>query len=49
MARLAEAVSMGDNTADEFVLSGKDEIASLTQSFNRMRRSLDNAMKMLES
>ncbi len=49
MARLAEAVSMGDNSEEEYVLTGKDEIASLTQSFNRMRRSLDNAMKMLES
>ena len=28
---------------------GRDEIASLAGSFNRMRRSLANAMKLLES
>jgi HAMP domain-containing protein len=28
---------------------GRDEIASLAESFNRMRRSLANAMKLLES
>ena len=49
MAQLAEAVSMGDSDAPEYVLSGSDEIASLSQSFTRMRRSLDNAMKMLKS
>ncbi len=49
MAEIAEAVSMGDSSRPEYVLEGEDEIASLSSSFNRMRRSLDNAMKMLDS
>jgi protein-histidine pros-kinase len=28
--------------------TGKDEISDLSKSFNRMRRSLEKAMKMLE-
>lgn len=48
MAKAAEAVSMGDTSVPEFAHSGSDEIASLARSFNRMRRSLDSAMKMLE-
>lgn len=48
MAHIAEQVSMGDSSQPEYVHAGSDEIASLSQSFNRMRRSLDNAMKMLE-
>lgn len=48
MAKTAEAVSMGDDTMPEFEYPGSDEVASLSRSFNRMRRSLDSAMKMLE-
>lgn len=48
MAKTAEAVSMGDGSLPEFEYSGSDEVASLSRSFNRMRRSLDGAMKMLE-
>jgi protein-histidine pros-kinase len=39
---------MGEEDVPEYVKPGKDEIASLSASFNRMRRSLENAMKMLE-
>ncbi|MDX2287822.1 MAG: DUF3365 domain-containing protein [Hyphomicrobiaceae bacterium] len=49
MAEIAERVSMGDSSQPEYLHPGSDEIASLSQSFNRMRRSLDNAMKMLET
>lgn len=49
MARIAERVSMGEGDQPEYVHPGSDEIASLSQSFNRMRRSLDNAMKMIET
>lgn len=49
MSKIAEAVSMGDNSQAEYTLQSNDEIGSLSKSFNRMRRSLDNAMKMLES
>ena len=48
MAKTAEAVSMGDSSMPEFEYPGADEVASLSRSFNRMRRSLDSAMKMLE-
>jgi len=48
MSMIAGEVSMGNNDAPEFAESGRDEIASLGQSFNRMRRSLTNAMQMLE-
>jgi protein-histidine pros-kinase len=48
MAKTAEAVSMGDASVAEFEYAGSDEIASLSRSFNRMRRSLDSALKMLE-
>lgn len=48
MAKTAEAVSMGDASVAEFEYPGTDEIASLSRSFNRMRRSLDSAMKMLD-
>lgn len=49
MSKIAEAVSMGDNSQAEYTLQSADEIGSLSRSFNRMRRSLDNAMKMLET
>jgi HAMP domain-containing protein len=48
MAKTAEAVSMGDDSVPEFEYPGSDEVASLSRSFNRMRRSLDSAMKMLD-
>jgi HAMP domain-containing protein len=48
MSAIAGAVSLGDNDAPEFAEQGSDEIASLGQSFNRMRRSLTNAMQMLD-
>jgi protein-histidine pros-kinase len=49
MATTAEKVSMGDASIPEYEYTGKDEVGSLSRSFNRMRRSLDSAMKMLES
>jgi HAMP domain-containing protein len=48
MSAIAAEVSTGNAEAPEFTVKGKDEIASLGQSFNRMRRSLINAMQMLE-
>jgi protein-histidine pros-kinase len=44
----ASEVSLGNLEIPEYQPSGRDEIASLAQSFNRMRRSLVNAMQMLE-
>ena len=43
----ANAVSLGNMDAPEYLVRGRDEIASLAESFNRMRRSLTNALKML--
>jgi HAMP domain-containing protein len=48
MAKIAEAYSMGETSSPEFEYPGSDEVASLSRSFNRMRRSLDLSMKMLD-
>lgn len=48
MSGIASEISLGNMAAPEFEVRGRDEIASLAESFNRMRRSLANAMKMLE-
>ena len=48
MSGIASEISLGNMAAPEFQVRGRDEIASLAESFNRMRRSLANAMKMLE-
>jgi protein-histidine pros-kinase len=49
MSRAADRVSTGDFEIEEFSERGKDEIAVLGASFNRMRRSLQKAMQMIES
>ena len=49
MSTIATEISLGKMDVPEFAERGRDEIASLGASFNRMRRSLANAMKMLES
>jgi HAMP domain-containing protein len=48
ISEMADKVSMGQLDTPEYVRDSNDEIGSLSQSFNRMRRSLQNAMKMLE-
>jgi len=48
MSVVADEISNGNMQAPEIEPRGRDEIASLGASFNRMRRSLENAMKMLE-
>ena len=47
LSSVAHDVSMGKIDVVESEVRGKDEIASLTTSFNRMRRSLTNAIDML--
>jgi protein-histidine pros-kinase len=47
LSRIADEVSLGNLDAPEFTSKGKDEIATLAGSFNRMRTSLVQAMKML--
>jgi HAMP domain-containing protein len=49
MAALAERVSLGKGDVPAFDARGRDEIGVLAQSFNRMRRSLTTAMKLLEA
>jgi HAMP domain-containing protein len=49
MSSIASDVSLGKTGAPEFDDRGRDEIASLAQSFNRMRRSLTNALQLLDT
>jgi protein-histidine pros-kinase len=49
MAAIAERVSVGESSAPEFTASGAAEIATLGRAFTRMRRSLDKALKLLDS
>ncbi len=48
ISAIASAVSLGNMDAPEFTVRARDEIGSLAESFNRMRRSLANALKLLE-
>lgn len=48
LSAMADKISLGDFTVAELPVRGKDEISGLADSFNRMRRSLERAMKMLE-
>lgn len=48
LSKTADLVSKGDFSQPEFTVKGKDEIAEVTSSFNRMYVSLIKAMKMLE-
>jgi HAMP domain-containing protein len=43
----ATDVSLGNMDAPEYRVRGRDEISALGEAFNRMRRSLANALKML--
>jgi HAMP domain-containing protein len=44
----ANEVSLGKMDAPEVILRGRDEISTLAASFNRMRRSLTNALTLIE-
>jgi len=48
MSKAAEQVSMGDLGAPDFHASGRDELSVLAASFDRMRRSVENAMQMID-
>lgn len=49
LATIADEVSLGNMDAPEFQIKGKDEIANLAEAFERMRKSMVQAIKMLES
>jgi protein-histidine pros-kinase len=48
MSKAADKVSTGDFTIPEFTEARRDEIGGLARSFNRMRRSLEQAIRMIE-
>jgi len=48
MARVADEVSLGRLEGEDFETQGKDELSRLGQSFQRMKKSLIHALKMLE-
>jgi protein-histidine pros-kinase len=49
ISALADRISLGDVAAADFVAHSRDEIGSLATALSRMRRSLDQAMRMLEA
>jgi len=48
LSAMADEISIGKLDMPELPATGKDEISILAGSFNRMRRSLERAIKMLE-
>jgi HAMP domain-containing protein len=49
IARVADRVSLGDMSAEQFPPRGAREIASVTRSFAHMRKSLEKALRLLEN
>jgi HAMP domain-containing protein len=49
LAKVADQVSLGEMTAPQFTRGGNDEIGVLALSFSRMRKSMVEALKMLEA
>ena len=48
MAAAADKISVGALDTPELAESGKDEVALLATSFNRMRRSLEKALRLID-
>ncbi len=48
LSHIANAVSLGETGVEDYERKGRDEIATLSNAFARMRRSLDSAMRMLD-
>ena len=48
MSAAADRISTGDLDIGEFEESGHDEVALLAKSFNRMRRSLEKAISLID-
>jgi HAMP domain-containing protein len=47
VSAMADAVSIGEDNVEAYIKPGRDEISSLSVSFNRMRESISRAMAML--
>ena len=48
LAKLVDETSKGQMKTEEIPVSGNDEVSTLARSFNRMHRSLSQAIQMLE-
>lgn len=48
MSLAAEKISTGDLEIPEFSEKGKDEVSMLGKAFNRMRRSLEKAIRLID-
>src|SRR3954468_14780186 len=48
LSHAAEQISKGKLDAEEFPDKGRDEVSQLGQAFNRMRRSLEKAISLIE-
>jgi protein-histidine pros-kinase len=48
MAAAADKISVGALDTPELAEAGKDEVALLAKSFNRMRRSLEKALRLID-
>ena len=48
LSKMADQISMGNFDTPELPASGSDEIAVLGGSFNRMRRSLEKAIALID-
>jgi protein-histidine pros-kinase len=48
MSVAADRISTGDKDIPELAESGRDEVALLARSFNRMRRSLEKAISLID-
>jgi protein-histidine pros-kinase len=49
LSALADRISLGETDAPDFAVTSRDEIGRLGQALSRMRRSLVQAMQMLEN
>jgi protein-histidine pros-kinase len=48
LSRAADHISKGKLDAAEFPDKGRDEVSQLGQAFNRMRRSLEKAISLID-
>jgi protein-histidine pros-kinase len=48
LSEAADHISKGRADAAEFPSKGRDEVSQLGQAFNRMRRSLEKAISLIE-